>query len=470
MDPSGSVRLDIRDTLGNNVPAKVILCQNGTAAYRFYAGPQPSVHPTVPGTYSVSVTRGYEWEPTYSEVVVAPDAVTDIALSIEQVVDTSGWMSIDTHAHAAPSPDSFVAVPHRILTAAGEGLDAIVSSDHEFVGSWQWGIDQAGLQQWIATVPGTEATATLPEHVNAFPLEPDFEADARGGFVRWYGMDIDEFYEALWQRGAGVVSLNHPRGGAYMDIIAWDAVNGVPTMTDPTLIAMPPEAALWSWNFTAIELMNGFRYIFRNTAVPGSAGGFDDWMGFHNLGHKITALGSSDVHGEEGAGRVRTYFRSANDLPSQFDQDEMVQSINGGRALISAGAFIRVTVDETAEPGDTLLSDDGLVTLHVTVAAPAAIDIAYVKVYINCDEVPPMLADDPDGLIKLDRTLQLQLDQDSHLVVAAFGTKPMPLGLPQYTPVGRPRAITNPIFIDVAPEGWTPPGAKSCSYEVEPSL
>lgn len=466
-ETTGLVRMDIRDSDGNAMPAKVILWQNGSIARRFYVGLEPREAAVLPGEYHVSVSRGMEFLSQELDIVVVAGQTTDVAATLVRVVDTTGWLAVDTHVHAAPSPDSMIPVPHRVLTAAAEGLDVVVSTDHEFITDWSWAIEEAGLTQWIATVPGEEATATLPEHINAFPLEPRFDVDARGGPLHWYGMDLEQIFDALWQRGAGVVCLNHPRGGAYLDLVQFDSVAAQPLLTDPTVLGFKPGAHLWSWDFNAIELMNGHRYIFRNPSDPASRGLFDDWMGMHNLGRRITALGSSDVHGEEGVGKVRTFIATSATGPQDFTPQHLVEAIEQGRVVIGAGAFIEVLVNEEAGPGDTIKDADGTVLVTVKVQAPPNIQIMYAKVYVNCDQVATVSTLDPANPLQISTGVELTLTKDSHIVVAAFGYGDMPLGFTNYSPEGRPRGITNPIFVDADGDGlFTPPGARSCQYDL----
>lgn len=467
LESTGTIRLDVRDHQGNPMPAKVILWQNGSMVRRFYVGLEPLETNVLPGEYHVSVSRGMEYDSQEFNIVVTANQVTPVAANPWRSVDTSGWMAVDTHVHAAPSPDSVVPVPHRILTAAAEGLDVVVSTDHEFVSDWALAIEEAGLTQWIAAVPGEEATATLPEHINAFPLEPRFDVDARGGPLHWYGMDLEQIFDALWQRGAGVVCLNHPRGGAYLDLVKYDSVAAQPLLQDPTVLGFPADAHLWSWNFNAIELMNGHRYIFRNPADPASRGLFDDWMGMHNIGRRITGLGSSDVHGEEGVGKVRTYFATTATGPQEFTPQQLVDAIAQGRVVIGAGAFVEALVNQEAGPGQMVKDTDGTVFVTVKVQSPPKIDVQYAKVYVNCDQVATIAATNPGDTVKIVSGVELSLWQDSHIVVAAFGYGDMPLGFTNYSPEGRPRGITNPIFVDVDGDGvFTPPGARSCQYDL----
>jgi len=467
--PGGELSYLVVDEAGSPIPAKLELRQNGSLKRRLWAGNEERTADAVPGTFELSVTRGYEYATHFESIEVKTGQVTKVEVTLEKLLDTTGYLSVDTHLHAAPSSDSDVAVPHRLVTVAGEGLEIAVATDHEVISDWSWAIPEADLEGFVNTIIGQEVTCTLPEHINMFPVEPWFHIDARGGIPRWYGLDIDQVFEMLWDRGAQVVCLNHPRGGGgYMTLIDYDSVTGEPSLTDPTLLAWPEDASLWSWNFNAIELMNDPEYIYRNPSKPEKTGLFDDWMGFHNLGHRVTAVGSSDTHGISHPGRPRTYVESATDEPAEMDAQELAEAIDQGRATISAGAFMRVTVDGEAGPGETITAGDDVVDLWVHVESIPAIDVGWVKVYANCDQIATIATTSPEEVIKLDTKFPLKLTVDSHIVVAAFGQDPIPAALGNYDPEGAPRAISNPVFVDIDGNGiFDPPGAKSCIYDLD---
>ena len=456
------------DESGQPIPAKLELRQQGSLKRRFWGGNEGRLIEVVPGSYELGVTRGYEYSTHTEPLQITVGATTKAMVTLERLIDTTGFLSVDTHLHAAPSADSDVPVPHRLVTVAGEGLEIAVATDHEAISDWSWAIPVAGLEGFVNTIIGQEVTCTLPEHINIFPVEQWLHIDARGGIPRWYGLDIDQIYEMLWDRGAQVVCLNHPRGGGgYMTLIDYDSATGEPALTDPTLLAWPEDASLWSWNFNAIELMNDPDYIYRNPEKPHKTGLFDDWLGFHNLGHRVTALGSSDTHDEVYPGRARTYVESTTDDPAQMNPQQLAEAIDQGRATVSAGAFLRVEVDNEAGPGETVTPGDDVVDLWIHVEAAPSVDIAWVKVYANCDQIATIAATDPDLVVKLDTKFPVGLKVDSHIVVAAFGLNPIPAGLGNYDPIGTPRAISNPIFVDIDGNGiFDPPGGKTCSYDL----
>jgi len=66
--PGGILAYDVRDTLGRNLPAKIFLWQGGSNVHRIYSTTGAGQEALAPGSYEVSVTRGYEYT-TYQGAV-----------------------------------------------------------------------------------------------------------------------------------------------------------------------------------------------------------------------------------------------------------------------------------------------------------------------------------------------------------------------------------------------------------------
>lgn len=466
--PGGTLVYTIKDGDGKGLPAKILLWQNGREVGRYYSTTGMGREKVPPGDYTVSVTRGYEYEPHEGALTITASAETALNLTLAHVVDTTGFLSVDSHVHAGPSADSMITVPLRIKTAAAEGQEVLVGTDHEVITDWSWGVKATSLEEWVATVVGQEVTATIPEHTNMFPVKVTNVENDRGDFPRWYGLDIDQIYAAERARGAKVVQLNHPRLGCnYMCHIGYDRITGMPGLTDPTALALPAGAKLWSWNFNAIEYMNGNRDPFLDPAHPERTGIFEDWMSFLNHGHRITAVAVTDIHGIDSPGNPRSYFLSSTDAPARFKEADLVSSMVEGRLLVSTGAFARVKVNGTAGMGDTVTDQDGEVALKVHIEALPAIDVTHFKVFVNCDEVKNIATTAPDGVVKYDGTITVPVTRDAHLVVLGFGAKYLPRGLKQFNPARVPRFTTNAIYIDHDGNGtYDHPGGKTCAYDL----
>jgi hypothetical protein len=464
LDPTGGLCWDITDTDDNRLPAKVWLMQNGSVVRRFYTTTLIQCAAVAPGDYHVVVSRGFEYQTFETDITIPAHENWTLAATLERVVDTTGWMSVDTHTHGYASPDATVTDAERVATAAAEGLEVLVATDHEAVSDWAPEVEAAYLTDWLATVVGQEVTAPIPEHTTMLGCDPRPDL-GRGGNVPWYGLDIAQIYDQSRARGGRIVGLNHPRGGNYLTKIQWNRLTGAPNLTDPTRLGLGPDAALWTWDFDIVEMMNGPQDPFVSPSNPSRTGLFDDWASFLNHGHRITAVGASDVHGLERPGTPRTYFASSTDDPADFDPEDLYAALKSGRAQISTGAFATVTVNGSATLGDTVTDTDGTVDLHVRIQAMPAVEVTGFKVYVNCDQVAAIAATDPDGLVKYDDSIPLAIDADAYIVVMGFGSKTMPLGL-RDVGVTVPRFATNPIFVDAdGDDAWTAPGGKTCAYD-----
>ena len=111
---------------------------------------------------------------------------------------------------------------------------------------------------------------------------------------------------------------------------------------------------------------------------------------------------------------------------------------------------------------------DGEVSVSVAVSAIPEIDVTHVVIFVNCDEVMSLSASDPGGVLKIEQTVDVEIDGDSWISIAAFGAGRLPLGLPQYDPATTPRVLTSPIFVDGDGDGlFSAPGGRECSYLLE---
>lgn len=460
----GAVRVEVRDAGGGALPARLD-CerQDGLRVLR-YATPLDGELPMPPGNWHIWVSRGYEYDIAEVDVVVPPNGVGSVETTLTAVMDTTGWVSIDSHVHAGPSADSDTPAIDRMRTAAAGGLDVIIQTDHEIIADLSWAVGAAGLEPFLGWISGQEVTPPLPEHTNAWPFPT--RDTVRGDPIRWMGHN----YPAIWAeqraRGAQVVQINHARVNGECGILClidWDRMSE-PSFPSPELLGLPPGEPFWSWDFDAFEVMNDARNPFLDPANPRRTGAFEDWLSFHNLGQRTTGVAVTDVHGLELPGSPRTWLAVADDNPSTVPDEAISAAVLGGHAQFSAGAFVRATI-AGGGPGDDVSPGAGELVLDLLVQAHPEVDVTHAVVLANCDEVAEVLASDPHGNPKIDTTIALDLNEDAHVVIVVMGSEPMPRGMLSYPAADVPRAVTNPIFVDVDGDGsFTAPGPKTCSW------
>ena len=111
-----------------------------------------------PGTYDIYVSRGLEWDvAVVRKFKITPEGA-DLCAQLHHVIDTPGWYSADFHVHAAPSPDSSVPLPDRVIEFIADGVEMIVSTDHNVVTDYGPTIKKLGVGHYITSVIGDEMT------------------------------------------------------------------------------------------------------------------------------------------------------------------------------------------------------------------------------------------------------------------------------------------------------------------------
>lgn len=391
-------------------------------------------------------------------------------------MDTTGYLTVDTHIHAGFSGDNWISIEERIRTIAAEGLEVAVSTDHEAVRTWQPGIDVNNLNGWVGYVLGEEVSAEIPGHHNIYPIAERLDLNKRGGMIEWwnstkapgYQMDIQEYHATMRARGADVIQANHVRDTGMFNVALYNRMTGQADRLPADLGLPPLTAAVWDWDFDSFEYINGGKEVFLDPTQPDTSGTFEDWMSFLNLGYPKTAMGASDVHNYGYPGHPRNYFPSSSDSPALFNVNELISAVLSGNIVVSAGAFARVDINGVGMGKVVDVSSaPGTVNLNLHIEAIPEVDVQGFLVFVNCDEVASVYTTAPNATVKYDGAVPLNITQDSHVVVLGFGFNPMPRGFDNVSN-STPRFTTNAIFVDFDGGGYTPPGAKPCAAPTLP--
>ena len=136
---------------------------------------------------------------------------------------------------------------------------------------------------------------------------------------------------------------------------------------------------------------------------------------------------------------------------------------------MSNGPYLEVTANETGHSekyvaGEDMKATSGKVSLKVRVQCPNWLDVNRVFVLVNGRIHPAhdySRQKTPDafrgGVVKFDRTLEIELKDDAHIIVVA-GNSEGNLGSVYGADAGKshPAALTNPIFVDINGNGFQP--------------
>lgn len=392
------------------------------------------------GRYRVIVSRGSEFELIEQEVSVAEGQRPVVTGTLVRSIDTAGLVSADMHQHSVPSFDSGVSLLDRVVSNAAEGVDVVVSTDHNVVTDFRPVVAASGLGRTIASMIGTEATTHSVGHFNVFPLHI-VRDHPRGGMVDVEGMSPRQIFD--FTRGLGdpqirpFVQVNHPRAGyiGYFDLMKLSARTGTTS------------ARQFAPDFDGTEVIS-FGWKRETEAV------LEDWFGILRRGRHVTATGNSDSHTifVREVGWPRTYACVDDDHPTRFDERAFTAALRAGCATISAGPLVTIRSGST-RMGGLAGARGGRFELDVDVQAPTWVGTDRLTLYVDGQPavVLPIRGREPR---RYARHFVLRCDADCFVVARVDGDTPL-------TPVlaavdGRtplPIGLTNPIYVDVDGDG-----------------
>lgn len=281
------------------------------------------------------------------------------------------------------------------------------------------------------------------------------------------------------------------------------------------------QADKFSYDFDAIELLTGKRvedvhdFVAPNPLPPGPhpdpqpvpgevvrdtdgrpkfPGVVPTWFTLLDRGHKATGLGSSDSHhllgDEPGFARTLLYVGEDKDTLGGFTRDDVIEAVHAHRAITTNAPFVEVHVGD-AMIGDTAVVAGGGADVRIRVRSPSWAPVDRLRVYTTGGALVADQAIPPGQGTSYETIVRVELPRDGWVVAEVTGTANMfpvvtptefpPLdatvlitalssGLdlsslpiasslkPVATHPTTPYAITNPIWLDVGGDGWTPPG------------
>ncbi len=316
------------------------------------------------GAYQVHVTRGPEYERAVFELNLRPGEQAELNARLVRSVDTAGWVSCDPHTHTFTfSRHGDATTDERVVTFAGEGLEVPVATDHNILTDYRPSIKNLKLGDYMTPVIGDEVT-TKEAHFNVFPLQ----ADSRLPDFRI--LDWSRLLEHFREDASGrIVVLNHPH----------NVHNGFRPFDRQHLNPISGRVLQkLDMNVDAMELLSSSAQQTDMMLV------FRDWFALLNQGHRIVGLGASDVHDVNRyiVGQGRTYVMADDRKAGDIDVNQVCQSMREGRAVISMGLFVTMTVNELGRVGDVVRARDG-VRVKVRVQAPSWITCDRVELYAN---------------------------------------------------------------------------------------
>jgi len=452
LPPQGTLALTVLDSARATSPARLTL--TGAAQRTIYLGPSATPHQLAlpPGGYHVAVSRGMEWSLAEADVTITAGQTTTQELTLTRLLDTAGWVAADLHLHSEMSTDSTMPLPERIRSCAAEGLEYVVSTDHDFISNYDDLIDELGLP--LGAASGEELSSVVWGHLNAWPMVAQ-PTRSGAGAVRWDDRSPGQVFDALREGDPlRVVQVNHPRfgGGSLFDVIDLDPLTAR-ARRDPGALGLPATTNLNDFDFDAVEVANGIGDEDFEEQLA-------DWLALVRSGHPAAATGASDSHGPSAlAGVPRTYVfvGVGNDTsPTTLDDRLIARAIKERRVMVSGGAFVTFTVARpgggVASIGDTVTDSDGEIEVAIQVQAPPYLALRAVRVIVGASTTMVTLDAADRAVLRYAATLRLPVSGDSAVVVLV---EPASDGDPV---IGkRIPSLANPILVDANGDGLFAP-------------
>jgi hypothetical protein len=225
---------------------------------------------------------------------------------------------------------------------------------------------------------------------------------------------------------------------------------------------------------------------------PQFPGTVETWFTMLDRGLRPTGVGTSDSHrligDEPGYARTLLYVGAGRDVPGGFTRDDVIDAVRGHRAITTDAPFLDLAIGEH-RIGDTMVAPGGVVDVAIHVRSPSWAAVDHLTVYANSRVVARQAIPASQGT-DYRTVVHLELTTDSWVVAEVTGAgnmfpvltptefppldatviiKALSVGLdlsalpltsklrPSHTHIQTPYAITNPIWIDVDGNGWTPP-------------
>jgi hypothetical protein len=461
--------------------------QSGSESNQLFflgGGRDPQRVAVPPGRYALTATRGFEWDARRVELEVGgPGEEVRVApFALRRVIRLDGIASADLHVHAQASDDSGMANTMRLASFVAEGVDLMVSTDHNRIGDFRPALAELGLVGRIRVVQGVEATNSGPSrvapfttgHHNAWPIPFRPEAH-RSGAPPVQNLPLADLYARLRaEYGARVVQLNHARDGspgtldegAYFTHLG----NGEPYRPDRPLEAEPNRRLLETAadghtrpiDFDVMEVLNGRSFAQHRLLRQ-------DWYSLLRQGVRRTATANSDTHAPgELAGYPRNYVYVGD---PEWSDAALDAALKEGRSFGSNGPLVAAFRVEGGGAqggrlGDQVPAPGGRVTVEIQVAAAPWVPVDEVRLVVNGEtwrrwrDLPPH---DAGHVLRLRERAELSLAADAFLTLEAgapLDAEPADWAASHpglYTgalaPGHVPVAFANPIFVDVDGNG-----------------
>ncbi|WP_437568507.1 CehA/McbA family metallohydrolase [Sorangium sp. So ce542] len=372
------------DLLGPLTPAKVSFfdAATGKAVSPPRLALAGELHlPLPPGRIRVVASRGPEYALAEATVDIANGARSPLALTLERVVDTSGYIACDLRQHTARSADAGVASAVRLAWSAAEGVECAVATEHNLAADLQPDVAALRLDAQLRMLPGVELTSGRGGaglgSLSVFPLG-GAAAAPREGALRWGDEAAGELLrEVRALPGERVVQLSRRHGGG-SPLHGAGAPPGGPEEGARQLAQIVGDGG----GADALEVWTGREAAARDRAL-------EELWALLRASRPVTPTATSDTHGLHGAeaGTPRTYVAVAGDDPGRLDVGDLVAGLRRRRdVVITNGPFVTMRLGEARQGGVASMrrgARGGPLTLSIQVERAPWVDARELHVLVG---------------------------------------------------------------------------------------
>lgn len=412
------------------------------------------------GHYKIVFSRGLEYNIYEEDIYIAYTRENSINAELTHIIDVPGYISADVGVKTNNSYDCYVTPEERVVAAAAEGVEYLVSGDSNQATDLSSAVAAKGLGNFIKTGIGKQIEFMGVKNLGnilVWPISQQY-LSAAGDQQELEALTPAQLMSVLRSKYPNsLIQVNRslfPTEGYF--------VNYGYHKDKKTVIKDKD----FSYDFDLMDIWDGKRQgIIRDTLNLL----FNTWFEGYN---KIKPFGGSKSvmsWGEE-LGYPRVYIASSTDNPSQISETEIMESIKKGNYLITNGPIIKFTINGQS-PGSLITDTDGKVDCHLEISAAPWVPTSYID--LNMDGIffrriiqPPSkdVVRFPRGSTpKGSENFQINITKDSIITieVASSGEEDLSPVVPShpYQSGGvKTFAITAPILIDFDGNGkYDPP-------------
>jgi hypothetical protein len=395
-----------------------------------------------PGNYTLLGSRGPFWSLCRANVSALPAEAVEVECEIEPAVDVAGTVSADLHTHSGLGIDSTLHTTLRVLGMLAEGIQFFASTDHDIFLDFRPLVEELGLAGEITNSPGSEVSL-LFAHINCLGCPPQtglyfeapwlkFDEEGESAGVKTIPQVFDMMRDEMH---AVMIQINHFREGtALFNAIDYDPELG-PSVLHPDD---------WSDNFDALEVWNSgqdLSHLFDGTLL--------DWYSLLNRGMNKVATGNSDSHAlTQWAGQPRNLINSAENT-----EDSVYAALAAFDSQVTSAPVIEFSVDG-AGIGKIVVPDNGGIDVVVKVRAADWVPLSKVRLVANGDTIESWDVEPSSDVVRFEFAGSYEFTEDTWLHVLAYDEQAR---LYPIYPGRESLAFTQPIWIDLAGDGFDPP-------------